>query len=182
MATVAEVKPTIRCFEFKQEKSDKDYGNCTWARFYLDTEKYTMNIESECGNFRSSWVPTPDTESFIKLCSRFDSGYLLERFSNGYIIDKRKTYDNVIKLLKEDYSIHYNKMNDWDFEKIRSACNNSNLNYVHENLIKTLQMVDCYDLFNCIKEDYPVGVKRIVEIYINFIEPYLKKLIEKENK
>ena len=44
MATVKVTEPKMITFEYRQEKSDEDYGTCLWARFNLDLINYTMFI------------------------------------------------------------------------------------------------------------------------------------------
>ena len=69
MAKVVVEKPQIISLLYKQEDTDKDYGSCLWARFYLDLKNYTMSIESDCGNYTYGWTPTPESESFTPVRS-----------------------------------------------------------------------------------------------------------------
>ena len=87
MAIVKIEMPEITTVSFRQEKSDKDYGSCLWARFNFDTKHYHLSIESDCGTYGNGWVPTPDHETFLQLCSRFDEGYLLDKLDNRSVVD-----------------------------------------------------------------------------------------------
>ena len=91
MPTVDILKPSIITFAYKQLKDDEDYGSCLWARFNLDLVNYSMTIESDCGNYSYEWIPTPETESFLHLCSRFNKSYLLEKLSSRSRVNTDET-------------------------------------------------------------------------------------------
>ena len=100
MAKVEIVKPSIINLEFHQEKQDKDYGSCMWARFVIDTKNYELHICSDCGNYDYSWIPTPEHESFLQLLSRMDRDYLLNKLGDITVIDVEDTYNNIKTYLK----------------------------------------------------------------------------------
>lgn len=113
MAIVEIKEPAIKVIEFRQERSDEDYGSCMWARFYFDIENYNLNIESDCGTYGYGWVPTPQTESFLKLCSRFNSGYLLDKLSERNVIDVEKTFENFKNMLTDLEDIEACKLEEY---------------------------------------------------------------------
>lgn len=99
--TVKEIPVNIRCIEYRQQSNDPNYGSCLYARFYLNCDKYEMTIVSDCGNYGYKWVETPDSESFLKLVSRMDGGYLLNKlYGQPNILDFEKTKERLI----EDFS------------------------------------------------------------------------------
>lgn len=51
MEIVERKNPSIVRFSYNQERTDPDYGSCLWADYDLDTENYTITINSDCGNF-----------------------------------------------------------------------------------------------------------------------------------
>ena len=77
--TVNIVKPNMLCLEYRQEKEDKDYGSCLWARFTFNLDRYELTITSDCGNYGYKWVETPKSESFLELMARCDEGYILDK-------------------------------------------------------------------------------------------------------
>ena len=101
MATVKVTEPKMITIEYRQEKGDEDYGTCMWARFNLDLINYTMFIESDCGTYGYGWYPTPDRESFLKLCSRFSEGYLIEKLSSQTVVDNDATWEQLQNLIDE---------------------------------------------------------------------------------
>ena len=52
---IAVEKPEIITISYRQERGDKDYGSCLWARFNFDLKHYSMTIESDCGNYCARW-------------------------------------------------------------------------------------------------------------------------------
>lgn len=183
MATVEIKKPSTITLEFRQEKSDKDYGSCLWARFVFDTENYDMHIMSDCGNYGYGWIPTPEHESFLKLMSRINEDYLLDKIASRETIDNEKTYENIKFLLEqcaddelEDIGI--------DLEEIESACNNRSVNDVLDGVRAELKYtsldrhIEDYELYENISMDYSASQKKIAEVFKNHIQPKIKELLK----
>ena len=104
MSTIVCKEPNIKIIEYKQdEEYRKLYGCCIWARFILDLDNYSMHIDSDCGSYGYTWVPTPNYESFLQLCARFDKWYLRDKFSSRSEINNDETWENIKQLIKEQY-------------------------------------------------------------------------------
>lgn len=187
MATVGLKKPSIIILEFHQEKEDKDYGSCLWARFVLDTENYDMHISSDCGNYGYGWKPTPEHESFLKLMSRINSDYLLDKIASRETIDNEETYEN-IKFLLEQYADNELEDIGVDLEEIESACNNRTVNDVFEGVRAELKYtsldkhIDDFEIYENISMDYSASQKKIAEVFENHIQPFIKELLSKESE
>lgn len=184
MATVTTKEPKMITFEFRQEKNDEDYGSCLWARFVLDLENYTMFIESDCGNYGYGWYPTPDVEPFLKLCARFNEGYLIEKLSSRTVIDGDSTWERLKELIKECTEDSTEKEN-WDMDEIKNACySESDERGVYEAIESELKftslrnIIDDYDIWDCIERDYPMNAKKIVQVYITHIVPAIKEKLK----
>lgn len=184
MAQIEIQEPKILVLEYRQEKSDEDYGTCLWARFYLDLINYAMMIESDCGNYSYSWLPTPDKESFLKLCSRFNKEYLIEKLSSRSVVDNQSTWTNIEELIQEctEYSI---EKADYDLDEIKEACHSAKNKESVLDAIRTAirftnleNCVEDYDIWDCIKTDYPAGAKKIVDIYTTHIIPAIKERLK----
>ena len=183
MAKVNITTPKMITFEFHQEKTDEDYGTCMWARFNLDLINYSMSIESDCGNYGYGWVPTPETESFLKLCARFDAGYLLCKFSETSVVDGKKTWENLEEIIKEIAECLTDEQ-DEDMEEIKHACYSGyterDVHDAVESAIKYTRLenqIEDFDLWDSIVKDYPINAKKIVEVYITHIVPAIKKIL-----
>ncbi|MEG1564854.1 MAG: hypothetical protein RR365_14195 [Bacteroides sp.] len=179
MATLEIVQPEIIQFEFRQEKTDPDYGNCMWATFRIDTKNYDLMIMSDCGNYAYGWHITP-TESFLHLLSRLDEGYLLEKLSSQTVVDAEATLSSIKKLIA-DYGCEDEVQPDWD--EIEGACVSRNGFEVVAGLMdlfKGTEMENCDigDIYNCIEIDYPTRAKKIVEIFEQYVAPKCKELEE----
>lgn len=185
MAKVELKKPSIITLEFRQEKGDKDYGSCMWARFVLDTENYDMHIISDCGNYGYGWIPTPKSESFLKLMSRIYSDYLLDKMATRETIDTEKTYENIKFLLEQCADENLEDIN-IDLEELESACNQySDRDIVDAvcNIIKYTSLdkhIEEYELYENIEKDYSASQKKIAEVFENHIQPFIKEMLKKE--
>lgn len=172
--------PNIIQLKLCQEKTDNDYGTCLWANVVIDRDNYTLFIESDCGNYSYGWTPTPQAESFVKLLCRMDSDYLLSKISDTSYFDfdesKKQTIQNVREYFDNDdeaqriiESLDYELDCCYGEETFYIACSNELSEYSDE-LIH-------------IEKDYPAGAKKIVEIFKNTIQPYLREeFLNRENE
>ena len=76
---VTEIKPNMLILEYRQDKEDKDYGSCLWARFMFNLDRYELSITSDCGNYGYKWYETPNSESFLELMARCDKWYVMHK-------------------------------------------------------------------------------------------------------
>lgn len=182
-----EVKePKMVIFEFRQEKDDEDYGTCMWARFYFDLVNYTMTIDSDCGNYGYGWVPTPEHESFLKLCSRFDEGYFIEKISSRSVIDSDAIWKKLECLVKETTEDVFDE-EDWDMDDLKEACfSERDERGVHDAIESAIRytklegLIEDFDIWDCIEKDYPSGAKKIEQVYMNYIKPAIKERLVKD--
>ena len=94
--TVKEIIPNILCLEYRQDREDKDYGTCLWARFMFNLDRYEMTITSDCGNYGYKWCETPDSESFLELMVRCEKEYILNKiYGNADIFDYKATKEHI---------------------------------------------------------------------------------------
>lgn len=171
---------------YRQERTDADYGSCIWARFYFDLNNYTLSIESDCGNYVYGWVPTPETESFLHLCSRFDEGYLLEKISNRTVVSGEETWAALKGLLEECNGTDNTEDRHIDMETIESSCyHNRNEDEAFQSIWGAIEEtffkseIEDYEVWQSIEMDYPASAKKIVSVFHDHIRPVLKK-IDKE--
>lgn len=188
MAIVKIEKPEIITISYRQERSDKDYGSCLWARFNFDTKHYHLSIESDCGTYGNGWVPTPDYETFLQLCSRFDNGYLLDKLDNRSVVDGKATYKALMEFLADYDGYAYELLNEIQLEELENACRCNRqdgdcLRNIMDVLEDTEYSGSCseYDIACCIEMTYPRGAQKIAEIFRDHIQPVLRELTRKEN-
>jgi hypothetical protein len=178
--TVKEIPVNIHCIEYRQQSNDPDYGSCLYARFYLNCDKYEMTIISDCGNYGYKWVETPDSESFLKLVSRMDGGYLLNKlYGQPDILDFEKTKEHLI----EDFS--YNSDNE-EKEKFIQILNeleyepdneNDFINLVENECEYNDLSIDTETIYYSIEKTYPSNILKIIEIFEQNIQPFVKQLL-----
>lgn len=180
-------KPEIVTISYRQTKGDKDCGSCLWARFYFDTKNYALSIESDCGSYSYGWTPTPDSETFLHLCSRFEPGYLLNKISNRSVVDGVATHKALIEFLVDYDEYAYEILSEIQREALENACHSNGQDYavmkaILDELNETGFAGSCseYDIACCIEMTYPRGAKKIVEIFRDHIQPVVRKLVKEE--
>jgi len=184
MAIVEVKKPTIITLEFRQEKSDEDYGSCLWARFVIDTENYEMHITSDCGNYGYGWVPTPDVESFLLLLTRMDSEYLLGKIASEDTVDTEETYIKIKDHL--EYVAYPDTLEeaDVDVEDLQAACSYSKQRDVVDSVMSAIRHSDIYDkvgefdLYEYVCMTFSASQKKIGEVFKKYIQPKIRELLK----
>lgn len=183
---VKHIRENIITFVYKPEKDDE--LSCAWARFKLDLDRYSMFIESDCGNYcYIGWKPSPDRESFLHLCQRFNKDYLLDKFSDKTVVDGKETYKQLKRQL-DKWASEKNIVKDWEYfnnlqrvclaqTNVFNACEHIYI-YLHNTFAE--KYVGLWNLIaDSVVTDYPAGAKTIVGIYMQYIVPAIKKF-EKE--
>ena len=182
--TITVEKPEIITLLYRQEKTDTDYGSCLWARFQFDLKNYTLHIEGDCGNYTHGWFPTPDHETFLHLCSRFDSEYLLYKLSGRSVIDSEATWKAVKELVEETIEDSlFDNLDEYDWQQLESACYHCrDQRDVMDGIFDALKYtelsgkIETEDLWGAIEMDYPATAKKIVSVFINCIQPFIKTM------
>ena len=199
--------PNIMTMEFRQEKNDPDYGSCVWAVFHFDLDRYTLMIESDCGNYTYGWHPTSQFESFLHLMGRLDEEYLLDKLSDRTVVDTETTWKAVEEYLKsvenrviEDHAFnHFDeedeeeendeeefKLTDDDWQDVRDACSESSEAICYWELKEALAYTPLdgvygeFELCECINLTYPARAKSIVRIFMEYIRPKCRELTKEE--
>lgn len=187
MPTVEIEKPEIITVAYRQRKEDPDYGSCLWARFYFDTKHYHLSIESDCGSYGNGWYPTPDHETFLQLCSRFNEEYLLDKIANRNVVDGEATYKALMEYLEDYDSFAFEALSELQREELENACRtNRTADDVMRDVLNDLDdtafpsSISMYDIACCIEMTYPRGAKKIAEIYRDHIKPVIQKLAKEE--
>lgn len=185
MAIVKVEKPEIITVSFRQERGDKDYGSCLWARFNFDTKHYHLSIESDCGSYGNGWYPTPDHETFLHLCSRFDEWYLLDKIDNRSVVDGEATYKALMEYLEDYDSFAFEALSEMQREELENACRcNRTADDAMRNILDDLDgtafpsCISMYDIACCIEMTYPRGAKKIAQIFLDHIQPVIRTLQE----
>lgn len=181
MGTVTVKKPSIITLEYRQQPEDTDYGTCLWAVFHIDTERYSLSIMSDCGNFSYGWHPTPNAESFLQLLGRMDKDYLLSKIASPTVVDTERTFDRVMEYLHEIEKTLGKKLEAHDIEMIRRACGGTDLeclSSIKEALFATpidgqYRELDLAERI-CLPEG--AGPKKIAEVFKDHIQPMVETL------
>lgn len=188
MAKVEVITPPIITLEFRQEKGDKDYGSCMWARLVIDTENYDMHITSDCGNYGYGWIPTPKAESFLKLLSRMDAEYLLGKIASTDTVDTEETYKHIKEYLEYIADGDTFEELDVDIESIYTACTYSNKRDCVDSVMSVIKHSELYDkaeefeLYENVCMTYSASQKKIGEVFKEHIQPKIRELLKEGEK
>lgn len=183
MPRIVHEEPEIVTISYHQTRDDADYGSCLWARFNFDVKHYHLSIESDCGSYGNGWYPTPDRETFLHLCSRFDEGYLLDKIDNRIVVDGEATYKALMEYLEDYDSFAFEALSEIKREELENACHhNRTADDAMQNILDNLEetafpsSISMYDIACCIEMTYPRGAKKIAQIFKDYIQPELRKL------
>ncbi len=174
---VTENKPEILCLEFKQEKGDKYYGSCLWARFYFNLERYELMIVSDCGNYGYKWYETPNSESFLELMARVEQGYLMcKLYGRPDIFDYEATKTKLYNEYGDDTE---------DKKKLDEIFQNIEDGYTPESGEEFIRIFDeendgyFYDTFEFPVYVYPANTKKICEVFVENVRPKIKEILKR---
>lgn len=174
--TVKEIPVNIRCLEYRQDKTDMDYGSCLYARFYFNLDKYELNIISDVGNYAYQWHATPEHESFLELMTRITDDYLLTKMCGS-----PKEFD--YEATKAQF---YNYANDED-DKIRldEIFEEIECKYIPDNGGTFIELFEqendgwwC-DAWDYLVYDYTPWQKKIVQVFEKTIQPAIRDMVKK---
>lgn len=175
--TVKEINPRILTLEYHQEKDDKDYGSCLWARFMFNLDRYELSITSDCGNYAYKWVETPKSESFLELMARCDKWYILSKlYGEPDIFSYDETKESAYEMYAYDGE---------DKQKMDEIFENIEIEYEPTEATDFLRAFDEYndgyfiDTFELPKYVYPSDALKIVDIFDTAIRPYINNILLK---
>lgn len=175
-------RPNIVRIAYHQEKGDPNYGNCLWAYFDFDLDRYMLNIQSDAGNAAYRWCETPDHESFLHLMARIDDDYLLYKLFEERVVDIDAT-KGLIREWLADMDMDMGEIDD-AMEALDNALDDfdveRNIGLAH---CVVEQWNDDNDLgidmaYELVKTDFTAGEKRIVRIFADHVQPMIRDLLK----
>ena len=169
------IHPNVIIFDARQEKSDKDYGSCLWAKFIFDRDSGQLNINSDAGDYAYRWGYDED-EEFMHLMSRIDKDYLLNKISDRSIFDDDKSKKENIKYLKQ-YGIPQGIVkNGKRLSEIVNEINDIEYGRSEEYFIREMEEIPEFD-YESIKvvKEYPTRAITITDIFEKYIQPKIRE-------
>lgn len=158
----------------KYRLHDKKNGAIIY--YTLDLDKYQLAIQGETsGSYK--WCETPDSESFLDLMIRCDSGYLLNKlFERFFDCDKSiKSVKSYIRESKFFYDKEDQKSCLEEINNIYTDCADSFIGQVFEILKSYNCNYDEYEVYSCMEKDYKCWDKKAISYFCNNIKPKLRK-------
>lgn len=143
-------------------------------------------------------VGTTPTVGFLRtraraLCTswQLDSGYLLDKLASPCVINEEATFE-AVKELMEALGVDFSETDRWgdpvfDMDEIKDSCYQSNERDVHDALERkfegtSMETCDDYDLWSCIQKDFTTNAKKIVQVFMEYIQPVCKKISDDEKR
>lgn len=173
--------PNIIRLIYRQEPRDPHYGSCLWADFYLDPERGSLAILSDCGNYGYRW-PEKGWD-FIRLMERVDTDYLLRKLCEEKQVDIPETINRLREALQdsEEYSRGQidryilrlkSTFEDYDLDDSPDLTGHLVTEWCNE------YELDIPDAWEYVKVDYTSDQKRIAEIFEQWIRPLVREAAE----
>ena len=174
-ASVKIYKPNTIMLRYTPSENNENYNACLWADFIIDMDNNRLNINSDCGNYVYQCY---DSNDFLKLLTRIKTDYLLEKISTEDYVNQKQTFENISTLITNS------EPDDCDLEKIKEACSHTTFNdvYIHlktfvEDYGHEFEDIIYVDLSEYIVLDYSPKAKLIVNIFVDYIQPEIKKYL-----
>lgn len=171
--------PMILRIEYKPDPEEKSYSRCLWARFDIDQGEDTLTITSDCGTYSYGyWSVGPG--GFLKFLCGLHADYLLEKLAKADRFDLDATVNRMEETLEDCYDYSKKRINSL-VEDLRERL--ETMDEEGKNACAVLnEWNDDYDLDLCdIWEDavydYSPQAKRIVQIFIDHIQPKIREFV-----
>ena len=172
--------PNILRIEYRPDPEDKGYSGCLWAHFDIDLGENTLTITSDCGTYSYGyWSVGPG--GFLKFLCGLHDDYLLGKLAKPTEFNLKATIDGLREEL--EYSEEYSKKRiDSLIEDLRER-----METMYEDGKSVYGVIagwdhahklGLYDLWEAPVYDYHPWVKRIVEIFIDHIQPKIREIVK----
>lgn len=122
--------------------------------------------------------------------ARLESGYLLDKLAVPCVVDTEATF-SAVKRLMDDYGVDLSERNDWgdlifDMDEIKRCCDQNTERDAHDLLreqFRNTSMENCddYELWCCIEKTFTTNAKKIVQVFMDYIQPKCKEISNSEN-
>lgn len=165
------VKPDTIQFVIRMDKNDELYHDCMWARITFDNKNWSMQAQSDCGDYSYSWCVENGERSFLQLMSQIDGEYLLGKVSNMSRFDLKGTKERVIEYIGKE-EITENQMNWLDEIQVSSE----------DEFIREIEDCTWFDdycgLWELVEYDYPYQAKTFSKIFVDIIQPKIREYLK----
>lgn len=172
--------PEILRIKYRPELNDKCYPACLWANFDMDMETDTLTITGDCGTFSYGyWDVGP--RGFLKFLAGLDEDYLLGKLAERSEFDLEATVEGMKETLEESHEFNTRKINTLiqdlrDKLKYRGENGQSEFGALEE--WNDEHDIGMCDLFEAVYYDYPTYAKRIVGIFVEYIQPKIREIVK----
>lgn len=158
---------------FKAVPKDNFYGKCNWARVTFDCDNWSMMATSDSGDFAYTWSVEHGDRTFLMLMSEVNREYLLEKISDLSQFDLEGT---------KQLFIDCNELNEEQMQFVSGLRGIPSAEIFINELAESELFEYWADAYEYISYDYPVRAKNFVDVFIDAIQPALKRLFVVQNR
>lgn len=168
-------KPNILQILVRPDKTEELYSKCMWLRITFDLDNWSMNCQSDCGNYSYGWAVEKE-RTFLKLMTQIDKQYLLGKVSNRTQFDVKASKENIVNWVYMDEDLTPEER-DAKIEAINDIENYSDEQEFFRELEEIDGISEYADLWEVLESDYPTSAKTFVEIFETIIQPKIKEYL-----
>lgn len=177
--TLNEIKPNVLCLEYRQDRTDKDYGSCLWARFVVELDQYELLINSDCGGACYKWCETPNGESFLELMARINDDYLIHKlYGRPMVFDYEATKERIYDYWGEDEE-NREKL-DAIFDEMEIYGGEPDNASEFMRVFEDNNNNDFCDVWELLQERYPGDAIKLVQVFKDYIQPRIREILRGE--
>lgn len=168
---IEKIKPNVVTYKLTPSREDREYLMYTQARFEFDCDNGIVNINSDAGDYSYRWGYN-EHENFMRLMSRINSDYLLNKISDRTVLDleasKKETVENVINWDGYDYS---------ELKSFADEINDIYADNADEFFYKVDHILPGGMVYDCIAivKRFPRSAELICDLFTKYIQPQIKK-------
>lgn len=173
---IEKINPRIITYKLAPDENDKEYRTCMWAKYIFDCDNGRFTVNSDVGDYSYCWGYN-DHEDFMHFMTRVNAGYLLDKISSRTVFNVSKSKTLIIENIKKYGTGFYELEN---YQQINTAVKNIAAIYNgvnEETFFRTVSEIVPtmnYESIDIVKE-YPHGAIAVVELFIKYLQPEIKK-------
>lgn len=182
--------PHIVRLTYRQQPDDPDYGSCLWAFFDFDIDKFTLSIQSDCGEYGHRW-PASKGESFMELCARMDDSYLeTKMFGTPAMVNGETTVKQIMDVLladrnaEEEWQFEPNELDAIDALKDKECeldgASPDGAGWILDEWANEYSLT-FDELWEYVDTEYSGNQKKIIEVFREHIQPAIRTMLDEDD-
>lgn len=179
---IKRIEPRTITYMLTLDKQDKEYMSCVWARYIFDCDNGRLNINSDAGDYTYGWGHN-EHEDFMHLMSRVGENYLLNKLSNRSVFQIEKSKKQTIENIKEMGIDYWGIKDQKELRSVIKEIDDIDPLSSEETFFREVQSIVPeidWEFIETIK-DYPYGAVIVVEMFMKYLQPEIKRELQELN-